>query len=494
MGPAPTTRSQSRSLSRRGALPPQHTATTSAEEDAMAEEIVSEAQARLRPAFEDVDRRTQRILKRMLTVFREHQVGTHMFNGIDGYGHGDVGRDTLENVYASLFGAEAALVRVQIFSGTHAISCALFGVLRPGDKMLGLSGPPYDTLEEVIGTRVGHQEEGSGPAPGQRPLTGNLKEWGVAYDQVDLLSSVAPGQYFDIAEIDRRISADPSIRVLHIQRSCGYQWRPSIPVAEIGHVIAHIRAAFPGRELVVFVDNCYGEFVEDLEPTHVGADLVAGSLIKNPGGTLAPTGGYVIGKQYYVDAAFKRLSAPGVEGGATLGKTRWILQGLFMAPAVVGESLKGAMLLAEVMGTRFGLPCNPAPGTSRTDIIQAVQVGSRDRVIQFCQQVQRLSPIGAYIQPTAGISPGYGDEVVFAVGTFVDGSTLELSADGPLREPYTVFSQGCTHWTHWALVLEAALVRMGFCMAECNSEGKDDAETLGERVSATTVTAKVGTS
>lgn len=280
MGPAPTTRSQSRSLSRRGALPPQHTATTSAEEDAMAEEIVSEAQARLRPAFEDVDRRTQRILKRMLTVFREHQVGTHMFNGIDGYGHGDVGRDTLENVYASLFGAEAALVRVQIFSGTHAISCALFGVLRPGDKMLGLSGPPYDTLEEVIGTRVGHQEEGSGPAPGQRPLTGNLKEWGVAYDQVDLLSSVAPGQYFDIAEIDRRISADPSIRVLHIQRSCGYQWRPSIPVAEIGHVIAHIRAGFPGRELVVFVDNCYGEFVEDLEPTHVGADLVAGSLIK----------------------------------------------------------------------------------------------------------------------------------------------------------------------------------------------------------------------
>jgi len=272
MGPAPARR--------RGALPQQRAATACAEGEAIAEEIVAEAQARLRPAFEDVDRRTQRILKRVLTAFREHQVGTHMFNGIDGYGHGDVGRDTLEEIYASLFGAEAALVRVQIFSGTHAISCALFGVLRPGDKMLGLSGPPYDTLEEVIGTRVGHQEEGGGPAPGQRLLTGSLKEWGVGYDQVDLLTPVAPGQYFDLAEIDRRIAADPSIRVLHIQRSCGYQWRPSIPVAEIGHAIAHIRASIPGRELIVFVDNCYGEFVEDMEPTHVGADLVAGSLIK----------------------------------------------------------------------------------------------------------------------------------------------------------------------------------------------------------------------
>jgi len=213
--------------------------------------------------------------------------------------------------------------------------------------------------------------------------------------------------------------------------------------------------------------------------------------LQNPGGTLAPTGGYVIGKRHYVEAAFKRLSAPGVEGGATLGKTRWILQGLFMAPAVVGESLKGAMLLAEVMGTRFGLPCNPAPGTPRTDIIQAVQVGSRDRVIQFCQQVQRLSPIGAYIQPTAGISPGYGDEVVFAVGTFVDGSTLELSADGPLREPYTVFSQGCTHWTHWALVLEAALVRMGFCQVESSRGTTVDSGALAETVGAITAAANI---
>lgn len=199
----------------------------------------------------------------------------------------------------------------------------------------------------------------------------------------------------------------------------------------------------------------------------------------------------MIGKRHYVEAAFKRLSAPGVEGGATLGKTRWILQGLFMAPAVVGESLKGAMLLAEVMGTRFDLPCNPAPGTPRTDIIQAVQVGNRDRVIQFCQQVQRLSPIGAYIQPTAGISPGYGDEVVFAVGTFVDGSTLELSADGPLREPYTVFSQGCTHWTHWALVLEVALVRMGFCHIKSRPGATVDAGALVETVGSSSAAAKI---
>lgn len=257
-----------------------HGSSTVLDNDASAKEIVEEARARLRPAFDDVDSRTQRILKRVLKSFRKQQVGTHMFNGIDGYGHGDVGRDSLEEIYAQLFGAEAALVRVQIFSGTHAISCALFGVLRPGDKMLGLSGQPYDTLEEVIGTRVAHKGEDDNSIPNQRFLTGSLEEWGVAYDQVDLLPSVDPGQYFNLSEIDRRIDADANIRVLHIQRSCGYQWRPSIPVAEIGNVIAHIRAVFPDRELIVFVDNCYGEFVEDLEPTHVGADIIAGSLIK----------------------------------------------------------------------------------------------------------------------------------------------------------------------------------------------------------------------
>ena len=410
--------------------------------------LVSAARERLDAAglFREIDARTQRTLARILAAFREARVGPHLFGGTDGYGHGDQGRETLDEIYAKLFGAEAALVRVQCFSGTHAIACALFAVLRPGHELLAISGKPYDTLEEVIGSR---KED---PELEPHGMTGSLDDFGVTYKEIDLLE----GGDFDLDAIDVALT-NPHTRLVHIQRSCGYQWRPSIPVHKIGAVIAHIKRARP--DVVVFVDNCYGEFVEDQEPTHVGADLVAGSLIKNPGGTLAPSGGYIIGKAVYVKAARHRLSAPGVDGGATLGKTRLLYQGLFNAPMVVGEACKGAALVTEVFDG-LGYETNPRQGELRTDIICAARLLSRENLLAFCEAVQLLSPVGSYIKPTPGMTVGYGDEVVFADGTFIDGSTLELSADGPLREPYVAFCQGGTHWTHWALVLEQALQGM----------------------------------
>eukprot|EP00960_Hanusia_phi_P033925 750716-Hanusia_phi.AAC.3 len=273
---------------------------------AEAKEIVRQSRLRLEEEFRMIDERTQRNIKRVLDAYRHARVGPHLFAGTDGYGHGDIGRDTLDEIYAELFGAEKALVRVQCFSGTHAISCALFAVLRPGDVMLAISGRPYDTLEEVIGSR---KED---PELVPHGMTGSLDDFGVSYSQVDLTQD---GD-FDLPAIEQALHAN--VRLIHIQRSCGYQWRPSIPVEKIGRVIAWIKERRP--DVVVFVDNCYGEFVEDIEPTHVGADLVAGSLIKNPGGTFAPSGGYVIGKAVYVKAARHRLSAPGVDGGATLGQ------------------------------------------------------------------------------------------------------------------------------------------------------------------------------
>ncbi len=402
------------------------------------EAVLNASRAELQPCFSSIDERTERSLGRVLAAFRAHGIGSEHFAGIDGYGHGDLGREALDRVYAKLMGAEAAVVRIQCFSGTHAIACALFGVLRPGDELLGVSGAPYDTLEEVIGLR-GRTEDG---------LRGTLADFSVSYRQVELTED---GR-FDLAAITAAVT--PATRMLHVQRSCGYAWRPSIPVEEIGRLADWLAEVHPS--LIVFVDNCYGEFVEECEPCAVGAHLVAGSLIKNPGGTLAPSGGYIAGRADLVAAASRRLSAPGVEGGATLGMNRLLFQGLFHAPQVVGEALKGACFVAHVMGA-LGYACNPTAGTPRTDIIQAVQLGERAQVLAFCEAVQRCSPVGAHIRPTAGVTPGYADEVVFADGTFIDGSTLELSADGPLREPFAVYLQGGTHWTHWVVVLRAAL-------------------------------------
>jgi len=308
--------------------------------------------------------------------------------------------------------------------------------------MLTVSGPPYDTLEEVIGLR-GRTPDG---------LRGSLLDFGATYSQIDL----TPDGAFDYDAIAAGVM--PQTKLVHVQRSCGYSWRRSIPVAQIGELAVWLKERWP--HLVLFVDNCYGEFVEELEPCAVGADLIAGSLIKNPGGTLAPSGGYVAGAPHLVAAAARRLSAPGVEGGATLGQNRVLYQGLFHAPQVVGEALKGANLVASVMDS-LGYDCNPPPGSAaRTDIVQSVRLGDRKKVLALCRAVQRSSPVNSAVLPIPGASAGYGDEVIFADGTFVEGSTLELSADGPLREPFAVYLQGCTHWTHWKIVLEEALAAM----------------------------------
>ena len=269
------------------------------------------------------------------------------------------------------------------------------GSLRPGENMLCVSGHPYDTLEEVIGQRPGHQTGN---------CRGSLLDWGIGYSEIELLygedAHQANGDMvaFDLPSIERAIESDDRIRLVHIQRSCGYQWRPSIPIQEIGRLCSHIKEKYKSRELVIFVDNCYGELVEDKEPCHVGADLVAGSLIKNLGGTLAPCGGYIAGREDLVQRATVHLSAPGVDGGATFNMYRHLFQGLFMAPSIVGESLKGAMLVSEVMETKLGFGCNPKPKGHRTDIIQAVRLGSRERLIAFCEAVQRKSPVGAHIR------------------------------------------------------------------------------------------------
>ncbi|KAG8465338.1 hypothetical protein KFE25_002645 [Diacronema lutheri] len=441
--------------------------------------LVRNARADLAPLFDNIDWQTRTHVARVLDAFRNAQVSSSDFGGVDGYGHGDIGREKLDAIYAELFGAEAALVRIQCFSGTHAIACCLYGVLRPGDTLLTVSGQPYDTLEEVIGTRgaaVG--TPGDSAAAG---LTGSLMEFGVRWEQVALL----PDGKFDYAAIREALERprDGRVAMVHVQRSCGYQWRRSIPVREIGEFadwLADWRAerdgaprpasAAPGRGSagaepwqpswpVLFVDNCYGEFVEKCEPTALGADLIAGSLIKNPGGTLAPTGGYVAGRAQLVQAASNRLSAPGVEGGATLGQNRLLLQGLFHAPQVVGEALKGATLAARVFAER-GFACKPHALTPRADIVQCIQLGTRRNLLDFCEVVQRYSPVSAHVRPIAGVSPGYGDEVVFADGTFIEGSTAELSADGPLREPYAVYMQGGNHWTQWAIILDAFFARL----------------------------------
>ncbi len=398
--------------------------------------LFKEAEQALSLIFSGIDIQVKENLKRLLAAFRQHRVGTHHFSGVTGYGHGDLGREVLDQVFAQVLGAEAAAVRVQFVSGTHAIACALFGVLRPGDEMLAVAGAPYDTLEEVIGLR-GHQQ-------------GSLAEFGIHYRQLDLTQT---------GEIDWQALAHAiksETRLVLIQRSCGYSWRSSLEIADIEKIVQIVKQQNPNT--ICFVDNCYGEFVESCEPTGVGADLMAGSLIKNLGGTIVTAGGYVAGRADLVEMATCRLTAPGIgsSGGATFDQNRLLFQGLFLAPQMVGEAMKGNHLTAYVFD-RLGYPVNPLPMAPRRDVIQAVQLGSKDKLIAFCRAIQQHSPIGSYLDPVPAKTPGYESELVMAGGTFIDGSTSELSADGPLREPYTVFCQGGTHWTHVAIALEAAM-------------------------------------
>jgi len=400
---------------------------------------VAAAQQRLQASDARRTAAVQPQLAKVLAAFQAERLGTHHFASVSGYGHNDLGRDTLDRVFARVLGAEKAAVRLQFVSGTHAIAAALFGVLRPGDRLLSLTGRPYDTLEEVIGVR----------GQGQ----GSLAEFGISYAELPLTAAGAvDGE--GLAE-----ALAPPTRMVLIQRSCGYSWRPSLPVASIGRLCERVKGLQPG--CVVFVDNCYGELVEPLEPPQVGADLIAGSLIKNLGGTIAPSGGYVAGKAELVEQACCRLTAPGIgsEGGSGFDLHRLLFQGLFLAPQMVAESLISADLVAQVFADR-GLAVQPLPGAERTDLIQAVRFGEPRALQEVCRAFQACSPVGGYVDPVPAPMPGYASELVMAGGTFIDGSTSEFSADGPLREPYVLFSQGGTHRSHAALALAAALTRL----------------------------------
>ncbi len=378
-------------------------------------------------------------LERVLAAFQAERVGVQHFASVSGYGHGDQGREVLDRVFARVLQAEAAAVRLQFVSGTHAIAAALYGVLRPGDRLLALTGRPYDTLEEVIGIRGRGQ--------------GSLAEFGVAYDELSLL----PDGNIDWDGIPQALAA--TTRMVLIQRSCGYSWRPSLSMEQIGRLVERVREQQPN--CLVFVDNCYGELVQELEPPAVGADLIAGSLIKNLGGTIAPTGGYVAGRADLVEQACCRLTAPGIgrEGGTSFDLNRLLFQGLFLAPQMVAEALIGAELVASSF-SRLGFAVKPLPGGERSDVIQAVQLGSAALLKTVCRAFQAASPIGSYLDPVPAPMPGYASDLVMAGGTFIDGSTSEFSADGPLRDPFVLFVQGGSHHAHLRIALRQALVAL----------------------------------
>ena len=399
-------------------------------------DLLLEAEKTLLPIFSGIDTQVKQNLKKVLKAFGNRRVGVQHFSSVSGYGHDDLGRETLDKVFADVMNAEAAAVRVQFVSGTHAIACALYGVLRPGEEMLAVAGAPYDTLEEVIGTRGNSQ--------------GSLSEFNIQYRQLDLTTE---GE-IDWETLNRAIKT--KTRLVLIQRSCGYSWRKSLSIEDIERIVQIVKQQNPNT--VCFVDNCYGEFIDTVEPTAVGVDLMAGSLIKNPGGTIVTAGGYVAGRADLVELAACRLTAPGIgtSGGATFDQNRLLFQGLFLAPQMVGEAVKGTHLISYVFD-KLGYRVNPTPYATRRDTIQGIQLGSAAKLIAFCKAIQQHSPIDSYVVPIPAEMPGYESKLVMAGGTFIDGSTSEFSADGPLREPYIAFCQGGTHWTHIAIAIEAAI-------------------------------------
>ncbi|RKJ21939.1 hypothetical protein D7X48_02220 [bacterium D16-50] len=380
----------------------------------------------LQERFQDVDRIAEYNQLKVIRAMQECQVSEACLLGTTGYGYDDLGRDTLEEVYAKVFHTEDALVRPQITCGTHALALALMSNLRPGDELLSPVGKPYDTLEEVIGIR---------------PSRGSLAEYGITYRQVDLL----PEGGFDYDGIRKAVG--PRTRLVTIQRSKGYQTRPTLSVDRIGELITFIKGIKP--DVICMVDNCYGEFVETKEPSDVGADMVVGSLIKNPGGGLAPIGGYIAGKRECVENAAYRLTSPGLgkEVGASLGILKDFYQGLFLAPTVTASALKGAVFAANLF-EGLGFPVVPSGSESRHDIIQAVTFGTAEGVIAFCQGIQAAAPVDSHVSPQPSDMPGYDAKVIMAAGAFVSGSSIELSADGPIRPPYAVYFQGGLTWPH----------------------------------------------
>ena len=397
-----------------------------------------EVEASLKDRFEKLDEVAEYNQMKVLAAMQKHRVSAECFNGTTGYGYNDLGRDTLEEVYATCFKGEAALVRPQITCGTHALALALMSNVRPGDEILSPVGKPYDTLEEVIGIR---------------PSKGSLAEYGVTYAQVDLLADGG----FDFDGI--RNAINNRTKLVTIQRSKGYASRPTLSVERIGQLISFIKEVKP--DVICMVDNCYGEFVEKREPLEVGADMIVGSLIKNPGGGLAPIGGYIVGKKECVENAAYRLTSPGLgkEVGASLGMMQSFFQGFFLAPTVVNAALKSAIFAANVF-ERLGFAVIPNGSASRHDIIQAVTFEKPEGLIAFCQGIQAAAPVDSYVTPEPWDMPGYDSQVIMAAGAFVQGSSIELSADGPIKPPYAVYFQGGLTWAHAKLGILMSLQKL----------------------------------
>lgn len=392
----------------------------------------------LKKRFAQIDEVTEYNQLKVIGAMQKCRVSAECFQGSTGYGYNDLGRETLESVYAAVFHTEAALVRPQITCGTHALALALAGNLRPGDEMISISGKPYDTLEEVIGIR---------------PSNGSLAEYGIAYAQVDL----TPEGEFDFEGIRKAISS--KTKLVEIQRSKGYQTRPSLSVSRIAEAIQFVKSI--RSDIIVMVDNCYGEFVETMEPSDFGADMVVGSLIKNPGGGLAPIGGYIAGTSACIENCAYRLTSPGLgkEVGASLGVNKDFFQGLFLAPTVVNGALKGAIFAANIY-EKLGFHVIPNGSESRHDIIQAVEFGYPEGVIAFCEGIQAAAPVDSYVTPEPWAMPGYDSDVIMAAGAFIQGSSIELSADGPIKPPYAVYFQGGLTWQHAKLGILKSLQRM----------------------------------
>ena len=409
-------------------------------------EYGKQIEEKLKNRFDQIDQTAEYNQLKVIKALQSHKVSAECFMGSSGYGYNDLGRDTLEEVYASCFHGEAALVRPQITCGTHALALALMSNLRPGDELLSPVGKPYDTLEEVIGIR---------------PSKGSLAEYGITYRQADLLADGS----FDYEAIKSAINQNT--KLITIQRSKGYQTRPTLSVKKIGELISFIKRIKP--DVICMVDNCYGEFVERTEPLEAGADMIVGSLIKNPGGGLAPIGGYIVGRQECIENAAYRLTSPGLgkEVGASLGVIQSFYQGLFLAPTVTAGALKGAVFAANIYES-LGFAVIPNSTESRHDIIQAVELQSPESLIAFCKGIQAAAPVDSHVTPEPWAMPGYDDKVIMAAGAFVQGSSIELSADGPLRAPYAVYFQGGLTWYHAKLgilmslqkLMEAGLIQL----------------------------------
>jgi cystathionine beta-lyase family protein involved in aluminum resistance len=401
--------------------------------------IHDRAELKVEAALRSVDSIIDRNQWKVIQAFQKHKVSDFHFAESTGYGYNDRGREILDQVYADVFGAEAAFVRPHFVSGTHTIGTALFGVLRPGDQLLYITGKPYDTLHHVIGQ----------PGDGK----GSLQDWGVEYGEVELQASGQP----DFAAIARAIG--PKTKVIGIQRSRGYAWRSSFTVAQIAEMTAFVKEI--KSDVIVFVDNCYGEFTELTEPTQIGVDLMAGSLIKNPGGGIAPTGGYIAGRAEFVELAAFRATAPGIGGevGANLGTLRAMFQGFFLAPHLVGQAVKGSIFAAGVFEL-LGFESKPGPEEQRTDLIQAIRFTSSEHLIAFVQGIQQAAAVDSHVVPEPWAMPGYEHPVIMAAGTFIQGGSLELSADAPIREPYIAYMQGGLTYSHCKLGVLTALQNM----------------------------------